>query len=91
MTKTPHDQFAKQYLKGMLSSIAKEVIVSYERPVGEAQQVDVWFIPKSRQPIPTITRTAVESDRPCKPSVSILNLSMKNGRNESPKRDGKRG
>jgi len=56
MTNTPHDQFAKQYLKGMLSPFAKEVIISYELPVGEAQQVDVWFMPKSRQPIPELGR-----------------------------------
>ena len=41
MTNTPHDQFAKQYLKGMLAPFAEEVIISYELPVGEAQQVDV--------------------------------------------------
>lgn len=47
MTNKPHDQFSKQYLKGMLSPFAQEVIVSYELPVGEAQQVDVWFMPQS--------------------------------------------
>lgn len=56
MTNTPHDQFAKQYLKGMLSPFAQEVIVSYELPVGEAQQVDVWFIPQSSQPIIALGR-----------------------------------
>ena len=56
MTNTPHDQFAKQYLKGMLSPFAQEIIISYELPVGEAQQVDVWFMPKSRQPIPELGR-----------------------------------
>ena len=54
MTNTPHDQFAKRYLKGMLSPFAEEVIISYELPVGEAQQVDVWFMPQSRQPIPEL-------------------------------------
>ena len=56
MTNTPHDQFAKQYLKGMLAPFAEEVIISYEIPVGEAQQVDVWFMPKSRQPIAELGR-----------------------------------
>ena len=50
MTNTPHDQFAKQYLKGMLLPFAQEVIVSYELPIGEAQQVDVWFVPRSTRP-----------------------------------------
>jgi hypothetical protein len=54
MTNTPHDQFAKRYLKGMLSPFAEEVIISYELPVGEAQQVDVWFMPQSRQSIPEL-------------------------------------
>jgi hypothetical protein len=35
----------------MLSPFAEEVIISYELPVGEAQQVDVWFMPQSRQSI----------------------------------------
>ena len=56
MTNTPHDQFAKQYLKGMLSRFAQEIIISYELPVGEAQQVDVWFMPKSRQPVVELGR-----------------------------------
>ena len=56
MTNTPHDQFAKRYLKGMLSPFAEEVIISYELPVGEAQQVDVWFMPQSRQSIPELGR-----------------------------------
>ncbi len=54
MTNTPHDQFAKRYLKEMLSPFAEEVIISYELPVGEAQQVDVWFMPQSRQSIPEL-------------------------------------
>ncbi len=51
MTKNRHDQFAKQYLKGMLSPFSQEIEISFELPPGEPQQVDVWFIPKSRQPI----------------------------------------
>jgi hypothetical protein len=51
MTKNRHDQFAKQYLKGMLSPFSQEIEISFELPPGEAQQVDVWFIPQSRQPI----------------------------------------
>ena len=56
MTNTPHDQFAKQYLKGMLLPFAQEIIVSYELPIGEAQQVDVWFIPQSSRSIPELGR-----------------------------------
>ncbi len=51
MTKNRHDQFAKQYLKGMLSPFSQEIAISFELPPGEPQQVDVWFIPQSRQPI----------------------------------------
>ena len=46
MTKEPHDQFAKQYLKGILSPFAQEVEVSFELPPGEAQQADVWVVPQ---------------------------------------------
>jgi hypothetical protein len=51
MTKKPHDQFSKLYLKGMLSPFGQEVEISFELPAGESQQVDVWFIPKTHQPI----------------------------------------
>ncbi len=51
MTKQPHDQFSKQYLKGMLSPFGEEVEISFELPPGESQQIDVWFVPKSRQPV----------------------------------------
>jgi hypothetical protein len=51
MTKKPHDQFSKQYLKGMLSPYGEEIEISFELPPGESQQVDVWFVPKSRQPV----------------------------------------
>ncbi len=51
MTKNRHDQFAKQYLKGMLSPFSQEIEISFELPPGEPQQVDVWLIPQSRQPI----------------------------------------
>ena len=51
MSKKPHDEFSKLYLKGMLSPFGKEVEISFELPTGEPQQVDVWFIPKSHQPI----------------------------------------
>jgi hypothetical protein len=51
MTKKPHDSFSKQYLKGMLEPFAQEVEISFELPPGESQQVDVWFVPKSRQPV----------------------------------------
>ncbi len=51
MTKKPHDQFSKLYLKGMLSPFSQEVEISFELPAEEVQQVDIWFIPKSHQPI----------------------------------------
>lgn len=48
MTQTPFDQLAKQYLEEFLSPFGK-VERQYEIP-GEAQFVDVWFIPD--RPIP---------------------------------------
>jgi hypothetical protein len=51
MTKKPHDSFSKQYLKGMLEPFAQAVEISFELPPGESQQVDVWFVPQSRQPV----------------------------------------
>jgi hypothetical protein len=51
MTKKPHDSFSKQYLKGMLEPFGQEVKISLELLPGESQQVDVWFVPKSRQPV----------------------------------------
>jgi hypothetical protein len=51
MPKKKHDSFSKQYLKGMLEPFAEEVEISLELPPGEAQQVDVWFVPRSRQPV----------------------------------------
>lgn len=43
MTKQPHDQFAKQYLKGLLAPLGT-VESSRDVPT-EVQQVDVWFEP----------------------------------------------
>ncbi|UBF28815.1 flagellar assembly protein H [Kovacikia minuta CCNUW1] len=43
MTRFPHDQFAKQYLEELLTSIG-EVRVGLE-VLGESRQVDVWFAP----------------------------------------------
>ncbi len=51
MTQKPHDSFSKHYLKGMLEPFGEEVRISFELPPGESQQVDVWFVPKSRQPV----------------------------------------
>jgi hypothetical protein len=39
MTKNRHDQFAKQYLKGMLSPFSQEIEISFELPPGEPQQL----------------------------------------------------
>ena len=35
----------------MLSPFSQTIEISFELPPGEPQQVDVWFIPQSRQPI----------------------------------------
>jgi len=43
MTRQPHDQFAKQYLKGLLSPFSEESEISLEIPLGEPQQVGLWF------------------------------------------------
>ncbi|WP_448571047.1 hypothetical protein, partial [Trichothermofontia sp.] len=45
MTRKPHDQFAKQYLKGLLTPFSAESEISLEIPLGEPQQVDLWFKP----------------------------------------------
>ncbi|NET29642.1 hypothetical protein [Okeania sp. SIO1I7] len=46
MTIFPHDQFAKQYLEELLSSIGE---VKAPREVrGEVRQIDVWFSPQSQ-------------------------------------------
>jgi hypothetical protein len=47
MTRQPHDQFAKQYLKGLLSGLGN---VESSRDVGaEVQQIDVWFDPTPQE------------------------------------------
>ena len=49
MTRQPHDQFSKQYLKGLLSPFGK---VEISREVtGEVRQVDIYFSPVSKLPI----------------------------------------
>jgi hypothetical protein len=64
MTKNRHDQFAKQYLKGMLSPFSQEIEISFELPPGEPQQADVWFIPQSRQPIAELGRLGTMATAP---------------------------
>lgn len=64
MTKKPHDQFSKLYLKGMLSPFGTEVEISFELPAGESQQVDVWFIPKTHQPIAELGRLGTMATTP---------------------------
>lgn len=49
MSRKPHDDFAKQYLKGLLEPVGTAEI-SLEIP-GETQQVDVWFAPSSNAAI----------------------------------------
>ncbi len=46
MTRFPHDQFAKQYLKELLSPLG-EVETSRDIP-GEVREVDVWLVPTSQ-------------------------------------------
>jgi hypothetical protein len=46
MTRTPYDQFSKQFLEELLSPLG-EVKIAREVP-GEARQVDVWFSPASQ-------------------------------------------
>lgn len=46
MTKQPHDQFAKQYLKGLLAPLG--TVESSRDVMTEVQQVDVWFEPSSQ-------------------------------------------
>ncbi len=45
MTRKAHDQFAKQYLKGLLIAFSVEAEISLEIPPGEPQQVDLWCQP----------------------------------------------
>ncbi|MCU0518084.1 MAG: hypothetical protein MUC60_14720 [Oscillatoria sp. Prado101] len=45
MTRFVHDQFAKQYLKELLSPVG-QVETSRDR-LGEVRQIDVWFAPSS--------------------------------------------
>ena len=45
MTRFPHDQFAKQYLKELLSPLG-EVETSC-KVSGEVREIDVWFVPAS--------------------------------------------
>ena len=47
MTRFPHDQFAKEYLKELLSPLG-EVKTSLDVP-GEVRQIDVWFTPTSTE------------------------------------------
>ena len=46
MTRTPHDQFSKQYLEELLTPLG-QVTIGKEVP-GEARQVDVFFAPTSQ-------------------------------------------
>lgn len=44
MTRFPHDQFAKDYLKELLAPLG-EVETSCD-VAGEVREIDVWFAPK---------------------------------------------
>jgi hypothetical protein len=45
MTKFPHDQFAKDYLRELLLSLGKAE--TSHNVAGEVREVDVWFVPAS--------------------------------------------
>ena len=47
MTRFIHDQFAKDYLETLLSTIGK--VESPKRVAGEARQIDVAFVPSSAE------------------------------------------
>ncbi len=48
MTRQPHDQFAKQFLKELLSPFG-QVEISKE-VTGEVRQIDIYFSPASKPP-----------------------------------------
>ncbi len=43
MTRFPHDQFAKQYLKELLSPLGE--VETSRKVSGEVREIDVWFVP----------------------------------------------
>lgn len=43
MTRFPHDQFAKQYLKELLSPLGE--VETSRKVTGEVREIDVWFVP----------------------------------------------
>ena len=45
MTRFPHDQFAKDYLKELLTPLGE--VESSRNIAGEVREIDVWFIPNS--------------------------------------------
>jgi hypothetical protein len=46
MTRFPHDQFAKQYLKELLSPLGE--VETSRKVSGEVREIDVWFVPAPR-------------------------------------------
>ncbi len=45
MTRFPHDQFAKEYLKELLTSLGQ--VETSRKVAGEVREIDVWFTPSS--------------------------------------------
>lgn len=43
MTRFPHDRFAKQYLKELLSPLGE--VETSRKVSGEVREIDVWFVP----------------------------------------------
>jgi hypothetical protein len=58
MTQFPHDQFAKEYLKELLSPLG-QVETGYD-VVSERREFDVWFVP-TQSPIQAILAWSIES------------------------------
>jgi hypothetical protein len=46
MTRTPHDQFAKQHLEALLEAIGS--VTSSRKVVSETREVDIWFVPDDK-------------------------------------------
>ncbi len=43
MTRQPHDQFAKEYLEELLTSLGK--VETSKDVKSEVREIDVWFVP----------------------------------------------
>ncbi len=48
MTIFPHDQFAKDYLKQLLTPLGE--VETSRKVAGEVREIDVWVVPSTQQP-----------------------------------------